>query len=149
MQPGHAWLTQHYKWGLDRLFFQGGHSHAIIVEDDMLFSPDFLGLFEATAPLLDSDPSLWCISSWNDNGLKFFDWGATRLVPPHPARRMRAAVPAASGQGEVPSGACAEGPLLPPPLHAGMHALTSAKELLPFRYAHAPADAAHRLASVA
>lgn len=38
-QPGHAWLAQHYKWGLDRLFLKGGHSHAVIVEDDMLFSP--------------------------------------------------------------------------------------------------------------
>ena len=80
LQPGHAWLTQHYKWGLDRLFTDGGHSHAIIIEDDMLFSPDFLRMFQATAHLLDSDPSLWCISSWNDNGLKFFGWNATRLV---------------------------------------------------------------------
>ena len=67
-QPGHAWLAQHYKWGLDRVFHgapqqqqqqqqqgeaagaagaveaEGGggarrHSHVVIVEDDMLFSP--------------------------------------------------------------------------------------------------------------
>ena len=80
MQPGHAWLTQHYKWGLDRVFFQGNHSHVIIIEDDMLFSPDFLALFEATAPLLERDPSLWCVSSWNDNGLTSFAWNASRLV---------------------------------------------------------------------
>ena len=46
----------------------------------MLFSPDFLALFEATGPLLELDPSLWCISSWNDNGLSSFDWNASRLV---------------------------------------------------------------------
>lgn len=35
----------------------------------MIFSPDFLVFFEQTAPLLDSDDSIWCISSWNDNGV--------------------------------------------------------------------------------
>uniref|UniRef100_A0A1D2AAN0 Alpha-1,3-mannosyl-glycoprotein 2-beta-N-acetylglucosaminyltransferase n=1 Tax=Auxenochlorella protothecoides TaxID=3075 RepID=A0A1D2AAN0_AUXPR len=79
-QPGHAWLAQHYKWGLDRLFLKGGHSHAVIVEDDMLFSPDFLTLFMETGWLLDADPTLWCISSWNDNGFsKDHHWDPTRL----------------------------------------------------------------------
>lgn len=40
----------------------------IIVEDDLEFSPDFFEYFEATLPLLRSDPTLWCISAWNDNG---------------------------------------------------------------------------------
>ena len=79
-QPGHAWLAQHYKWGLDRVFLERKHSHVIIVEDDMLFSPDFLAYFYVTAPLLDRDPSLWCISTWNDNGLKYFDWDDHKLV---------------------------------------------------------------------
>ncbi|KAK9847547.1 hypothetical protein WJX84_001936 [Apatococcus fuscideae] len=80
-QPGHAWLSQHYKWGLERLFEpQRRHSHAIICEDDMQFSPDFLHLFAATAILLDKDPSLWCVSSWNDNGLvKDLDWDPKRM----------------------------------------------------------------------
>ena len=80
LQPGHAWLSQHYKWALDRVFLEKQHSHAIIVEDDMLFSPDFLHYFQATAVLLDRDPSLWCISTWNDNGLKTFDWDPARMV---------------------------------------------------------------------
>ena len=50
MQPGHAWLSQHYKWGLDRVFLERGHSHVIVVEDDMMFSPDFLTLFQACTP---------------------------------------------------------------------------------------------------
>lgn len=37
-QPGYAWLAQHYKWGLDRVFSHQMHSHAVIVEDDMVFS---------------------------------------------------------------------------------------------------------------
>ncbi|DBA72905.1 TPA: hypothetical protein ACH3X2_009866 [Trebouxia sp. C0005] len=79
-QPGHAWLSQHYKWALDQAFLQKGHSHVIIVEDDMLFSPDFLHFFAATAVLLEQDPSLWCISTWNDNGLKTFDWDPMRMM---------------------------------------------------------------------
>ncbi|KAK9811645.1 hypothetical protein WJX72_007588 [[Myrmecia] bisecta] len=79
-QAGHAWLSQHYKWGLDRVFLERGHSHAIIVEDDMLFSPDFLHFFKATAVLLERDPSLWCISTWNDNGLSTFDWDSKRML---------------------------------------------------------------------
>lgn len=33
-----------------------------------LAAPDFFEYFTATKPLLDKDPSLWCISAWNDNG---------------------------------------------------------------------------------
>ena len=68
-QPGHAYLAQHYKWALDKVFLERGHSHVIVVEDDMLFSPDFVSYFRRTATLLRRDPSLWCVSSWNDNGL--------------------------------------------------------------------------------
>lgn len=46
----------------------------------MLFSPDFLTYFQATASLLDRDPTLWCISTWNDNGLTYFDWDPKKLV---------------------------------------------------------------------
>ena len=46
----------------------------------MLMSKDFLTYFTAAAPLLEEDPTLWCISSWNDNGLKFLDWRNDRLV---------------------------------------------------------------------
>jgi len=40
----------------------------IILEDDMDIAPDFFDYFEATLPILKSDPSLFCISAWNDNG---------------------------------------------------------------------------------
>ena len=58
-QPGHAWLAQHYKWAIDRIFLEKKHSHLIIAEDDMLFSPDFVAYFKQTAVLLERDPSLW------------------------------------------------------------------------------------------
>lgn len=31
-------------------------------------APDFFEYFRATLPLLEADPSLWCVSAWNDNG---------------------------------------------------------------------------------
>mmetsp|Transcript_32694 Transcript_32694/g.53013 ORF Transcript_32694/g.53013 Transcript_32694/m.53013 type:complete len:515 (+) Transcript_32694:79-1623(+) len=68
--PGHVHIAVHYKDALDYLFFERHLSRVILVEDDMIFSPDFLSFFEQTAPLLDQDPSIWCISSWNDNGFK-------------------------------------------------------------------------------
>ncbi len=40
---------------------------ARVRQDDMEFSFDFLNLFERTAGLLDKDPTLLCVSSWNDN----------------------------------------------------------------------------------
>lgn len=78
-QDGQAYLTQHYKYALDRVFVEYNHSHCIIVEDDMIFSPDFLLYFEKTAHLLEADPSIWCISSWNDNAYRHFEWDASRL----------------------------------------------------------------------
>ena len=52
-----------------------GHSlfvrtHAIL--DDMEVAPDFYSYFASLCPLLDVDPSLWCISAWNDNGKRGF-----------------------------------------------------------------------------
>lgn len=38
------------------------------LQDDMELSPDFFPYFEATAAVLDADPSLYCVSSWNDHG---------------------------------------------------------------------------------
>ena len=38
------------------------------MQDDMTLAPDFFSYFDAALPLLDADPSLWCISSWNDHG---------------------------------------------------------------------------------
>ena len=38
------------------------------VFDGHQVAPDFFDYFEATAPLLYSDPTLFCVSAWNDNG---------------------------------------------------------------------------------
>lgn len=79
-QSATAYLAQHYKWVLDKLFLELGHSHVVVMEDDMVVAPDFLRLFAETAPLLDTDPSLMCVSSWNDNGMARLVADNTRLM---------------------------------------------------------------------
>ena len=41
---------------------------ACSISDDLDIAPDFFEYFLATYPLLHSDPMLWCVSAWNDNG---------------------------------------------------------------------------------
>jgi alpha-1,3-mannosyl-glycoprotein beta-1,2-N-acetylglucosaminyltransferase len=62
-------IAFHYKWALTQLFDELSYERVIILEDDMFVAPDFFNYFENTAPVLDSDESIWCISGWNDNGL--------------------------------------------------------------------------------
>ena len=51
----------------------------VLLEDDMELAPDFFPYFAAGAGLLDSDPSLYTISAWNDHGQKRFVRDSTRL----------------------------------------------------------------------
>lgn len=39
-----------------------------MTSDDLDVAPDFYEYFSATYPILRSDPTLWCVSAWNDNG---------------------------------------------------------------------------------
>ena len=78
-QGGTAYLAQHYKWAFDELFLRRLHSHVVVVEDDMLVSPDFFILFRDTAPLLNDDPTVFCVSSWHDNGRRGLVYDPHRL----------------------------------------------------------------------
>jgi alpha-1,3-mannosyl-glycoprotein beta-1,2-N-acetylglucosaminyltransferase len=62
-------IAKHYKFALDMGFITHKFETIIILEEDMVFSPDFLHFFDQTRYLL-SDPTVWCISSWNDFGFK-------------------------------------------------------------------------------
>ena len=42
--------------------------YMIIIEEDLDVSLDFFYYFSQTLPLMDSDPSLYCVSAWNDQG---------------------------------------------------------------------------------
>jgi len=62
-------ISQHYKSSLSSTFQIFPHAkYAIVLEEDLDVSPDFFGYFSQTVRLLDEDPSLYCISAWNDQG---------------------------------------------------------------------------------
>lgn len=65
---GYFKLARHYKWALSQVFDVMHYDAVIIVEDDLEVASDFFEYFEATEPLLERDPTLWCVSAWNDNG---------------------------------------------------------------------------------
>lgn len=64
-----ARISQHYKSSLTATFnrFKDAE-YAIIIEEDLDVSPDFFNYFSQTKHLLDEDPSIYCISAWNDQG---------------------------------------------------------------------------------
>jgi len=65
---GYFKISRHYRWGLKQIFRTFNHTAVIIVEDDLDVAPDFYEYFSSTYDLLKNDPTLWCVSAWNDNG---------------------------------------------------------------------------------
>jgi len=65
-------IADHYRWAFEQLFDERHFPRVIVLEDDMELAVDFFQYFKAMAPLLDNDPTLWCVSSWNDNGQDMF-----------------------------------------------------------------------------
>lgn len=65
---GYFKIARHYGWALNQTFNVFNFNTAIIIEDDLDIAPDFFEYFLGTFPLLTSDPTLWCVSAWNDNG---------------------------------------------------------------------------------
>jgi len=81
-KEGAALIAEHYKWAVDKAFGHFGESaaHLVIIEDDMLFAPDFMQLFIQLAPLLERDPTLWTISAFADNGFSGMVFDETRVI---------------------------------------------------------------------
>ncbi|XP_008279303.1 alpha-1,3-mannosyl-glycoprotein 2-beta-N-acetylglucosaminyltransferase b [Stegastes partitus] len=65
---GYYKIARHYRWALNQVFNTFLQSTVVIVEDDLEVAPDFFEYFRALHPILRSDPTLWCVSAWNDNG---------------------------------------------------------------------------------
>eukprot|EP01026_Neomeris_dumetosa_P073550 TRINITY_DN7582_c0_g1_i3.p1 TRINITY_DN7582_c0_g1~~TRINITY_DN7582_c0_g1_i3.p1 ORF type:complete len:551 (+),score=89.84 TRINITY_DN7582_c0_g1_i3:831-2483(+) len=65
-------IANHYKYIMQQFFACFKYPKLLILEDDMQLSVDFFEYFAETSQLLDSDPSLYCISSWNDHGQEKF-----------------------------------------------------------------------------
>ncbi|XP_071389985.1 alpha-1,3-mannosyl-glycoprotein 2-beta-N-acetylglucosaminyltransferase b [Centroberyx affinis] len=65
---GYYKISRHYRWALNQVFNTFSQSTVVIVEDDLEVAPDFFEYFRALYPILRDDPTLWCVSAWNDNG---------------------------------------------------------------------------------
>jgi alpha-1,3-mannosyl-glycoprotein beta-1,2-N-acetylglucosaminyltransferase len=62
-------VASHYKNAIKSVFSSYEDITGIIIcEDDMEFSPDFFDYFRTAVPIMRADPSIWCVSSWNDLG---------------------------------------------------------------------------------
>lgn len=68
LPTGYKRLSAHYGWALGQVFDVLGYQQVVILEEDLEIAVDFFSYFEATLPLLQSDPKLFCVSAWNDNG---------------------------------------------------------------------------------
>ncbi|XP_068225437.1 protein O-linked-mannose beta-1,2-N-acetylglucosaminyltransferase 1-like [Palaemon carinicauda] len=61
-------LNMHFRFSVHNVFnFFPTVDKAIILEDDLLLSPDFLSFFQQTAWLLDADPTIYCINAFSIN----------------------------------------------------------------------------------
>ena len=79
--PNRNRITLHYKFTLSYMFDQfPASSYIIVVEDDMVFAPDFLDYFASIYRLYEIDDSIYCISSWNDNGFHGLARDASKLL---------------------------------------------------------------------
>uniref|UniRef100_A0A7S3PPY5 alpha-1,3-mannosyl-glycoprotein 2-beta-N-acetylglucosaminyltransferase n=1 Tax=Aplanochytrium stocchinoi TaxID=215587 RepID=A0A7S3PPY5_9STRA len=68
---GGAKIAMHYGYSLRKAFETFPDAPAIVViEDDFLFSPDFMEFFVSVAPTVETDDTLWIASAWNDNGFQ-------------------------------------------------------------------------------
>lgn len=65
---GYFKISRHYAWALNQTFHEFNYETVIIVEDDLDVATDFFDYFLGAYPILKGDPTLWCVSAWNDNG---------------------------------------------------------------------------------
>jgi alpha-1,3-mannosyl-glycoprotein beta-1,2-N-acetylglucosaminyltransferase len=63
-------IAAHFKFALSEAFDHYHYEFGVFIENDLELAPDALWYFRAAAWLLEEDPSLFCISAWNDNGFK-------------------------------------------------------------------------------
>eukprot|EP00698_Gefionella_okellyi_P021269 TRINITY_DN684_c0_g1_i2.p1 TRINITY_DN684_c0_g1~~TRINITY_DN684_c0_g1_i2.p1 ORF type:complete len:364 (-),score=54.73 TRINITY_DN684_c0_g1_i2:1448-2539(-) len=79
-REGAGYIAAQYRFLMGDMFERHPDSeYIILIEDDMIFSADFLLYFAQLATVPDSDPSVWCVSSWNDNGFKEHAHDSTAL----------------------------------------------------------------------
>ncbi|GAB5363787.1 hypothetical protein AAMO2058_000913300 [Amorphochlora amoebiformis] len=63
-------MSAHYRFAISKsLSLDSSFEHLIVMEDDLEVAPDFFEFFTMASQLLDADPTLYCASAWNDNGM--------------------------------------------------------------------------------
>lgn len=80
-------IGYHHKRVFQRAFSDMNYDYVIVLESDLTVSQDFLEYFLALRHLL-VDPrkssakgsNLWCISAWNDNGMKYFSLDQDKVM---------------------------------------------------------------------
>lgn len=72
-------ISEHFRFALTEAFDRRGFEFGIFLENDLTVASDFLSYFRSTAWLLEEDPTLFCVSAWNDNGIKDLVSDETRL----------------------------------------------------------------------
>mmetsp|Transcript_86147 Transcript_86147/g.135989 ORF Transcript_86147/g.135989 Transcript_86147/m.135989 type:complete len:678 (-) Transcript_86147:37-2070(-) len=63
-------IAAHFRFALSESFDRHNFEFALFIENDLTLAPDALSYFRSAAWLLEADSSLFCISAWNDNGMK-------------------------------------------------------------------------------
>lgn len=62
-------ISQHYKASFSAVFNMFSNAqYAIVVEEDLDVSEDFFSFFSQCIELFEKDPSIYCLSAWNDLG---------------------------------------------------------------------------------
>lgn len=72
-------IASHYRFALGTAFARGA-ARVVVLEEDMEVAGDFVSYFNALAPLLERDATLWCVSAWNDNGKRELAVNDTQLL---------------------------------------------------------------------
>ncbi|KAK4314646.1 hypothetical protein Pmani_014075 [Petrolisthes manimaculis] len=61
-------LNMHFRFSVHNVFnYFPDVDKAVILEDDLLLSPDFLSFFQQTSWLLDTDPTIYCVNAFSVN----------------------------------------------------------------------------------
>merc|ERR1719284_1876708 len=63
-------IGAHFSFALAQAFDVNHFEYGVFIENDLALSPDALWYFRSTAWLLEEDPTLFCVSAWNDNGMR-------------------------------------------------------------------------------
>jgi alpha-1,3-mannosyl-glycoprotein beta-1,2-N-acetylglucosaminyltransferase len=61
-------ISHHVQFVFTQLFQGSFFNRVILIEEDIEVGVDFFDYMSAMSPLLDRDPTLYCVSAWNDNG---------------------------------------------------------------------------------